>query len=82
MQKYDKEKTNTIVQLQNTIQRMKETPLGARECKQIFSSIETLAPDGGARKRRVLATRWACTSHLINYNIYSFVGTNKLLMLS
>ena len=52
-----KEKDEQVSKLENTIALLKETPLGARERKRAFSSIETLAPKGGARKRRVMATR-------------------------
>ena len=47
-----------ISKLQDSIASMKRTPLGSRERKRILSSIETLAPNGGARKRRVMATKY------------------------
>lgn len=50
-----KEKDAKVSKLENTIALFKE--LGARERKRSLSSIETLAPTGGARKRRVMATR-------------------------
>ena len=52
-----KEKDTKLSKLENTIALLEETPLGARERKRCLSSIETLAPKGGARKRRVMATR-------------------------
>jgi hypothetical protein len=51
------EKDAKTSKLEVSIAQMKETPLGARERKRGLSSIETLAPKGGARKRRVMATR-------------------------
>ena len=47
-----------ISKLQDSIGSMKRTPLGSRERKRILSSIETLAPNGGAYKRRVMATKY------------------------
>ena len=52
-----KEKDEKLSNLKSTIAQLKDTPLGVRECKQSISSIETLAPKGGALKRRVMAAR-------------------------
>ena len=38
--------------------RMKSTPMGARVHKRPFTNIQALAMGGGARKQRVLATRY------------------------
>ena len=54
------ERDAKIAKLEGTILRMKETPLGARECKRSFSAtIETCAPTGRAQKRRITATRYS-----------------------
>lgn len=58
LQQHVEDKDGEFEKLQDTISRLKETPLGARERKRRFSAIETLAPKGGARKRRVSATRY------------------------
>lgn len=46
-----------ISKLESKVLHLKQTPLGSREHKRCFSAIETLAPQGGARKRRVTATK-------------------------
>ena len=46
-----------ISKLEDNITNMKRTPLGSRE-RRVLSSIETLAPNVGARKRRVMATKY------------------------
>ena len=52
-----KEKDLHLSKLASTIAHMKDTPLGVRLRKRNISSIESLAPKGGALKRRVMATR-------------------------
>ena len=52
------EKKNAkINKLEDTIERLKATPNGAPERKKSLSSIETLALKGGARKKRIRATK-------------------------
>lgn len=53
-----KAKEKQLEKLKDTISRMKITPMGARERKRPFTDIQALAMGGGARKRRVLATRY------------------------
>ena len=53
-----KAKETQVERLKDTISRMKSTPMGAREHKRPFTDIQALAMHGGARKRRVLATRY------------------------
>ena len=51
-----KEKEKNVSKLESMISLLKETLLGARECKQTLPLLETLATIGGGCKRRVLAT--------------------------
>ena len=37
--------------------KLKDTPLGKKERKRKLQSLDSLAPKGGAKKRRILATR-------------------------
>ena len=53
-----KAKETQLEKLKDTISRMKCTPMEAREHKRPFTNIQALAMGGGARKRRVLATRY------------------------
>ena len=53
-----KAKEKQLEKLKDTISRMKITPMGARERKKPFTDIQALAMGGGARKQRVLATRY------------------------
>ena len=39
------------------VQKLKDTPLGKKERKRKLQSLDSLAPKGGAKKRRILATR-------------------------
>ena len=48
---------NEIKKLHDTISRMKSTTMGGRVRKRELFKIQTLAPRGGARKRRVIAMR-------------------------
>lgn len=50
-------KDEKINKLEDIIKRLKATPNGARERKKSLSSIETLALKGGARKKRIRATK-------------------------
>ena len=50
-------KEDEIKKLQDTISRMKSTTMGGRVRKWELFEIQTLAPRGGARKRRVTAMR-------------------------
>lgn len=52
-----------ISKLKDSMSNLKRTPLGSRERKRGLSSIETLAPKGGARKRRVTATRYTVSQN-------------------
>lgn len=57
LQKECLKKGKKIEKLHATISHMKNTPNGARERKRSISAIDTLAPQGGAFKRRVIATK-------------------------
>ena len=39
------------------VQKLKDTPLGKKERKRKLHSLDSLAPKGGAKKRRIHATR-------------------------
>ncbi len=63
-----KGKETEMANLQNTMMHLKDTPFGMRERKREFSSIDSLASNGGARKKRITATRYSS-----NLNSYSSV---------
>lgn len=46
-----------LQKLEDIIKRLKATPTGARERKKSLSSIQNLALKGGARKKRIRATK-------------------------
>ena len=47
-----------MANLQITMMHLKDTPFGMGERKREFSSIDSLASNGGARKKRIAETRY------------------------
>lgn len=69
-------KDANISKLGNIITQLKRTPLGARQRKRPFASVEALAHRGGARKRRVMATRYLTVFTCFSYRVY-LLGVSK-----
>ena len=51
-------KDTEIVKLTNTIAKLKNTPLGTQERKRELCTMHELAPQSGAQKKRIMATRY------------------------
>ena len=58
LQETIKVKDTEILKLTNTITKLKNTPLGTRERKRELYTMQELAPQSGARKRRIIATKY------------------------
>ena len=53
-----KARETEVTKLQVTMKHLKDTPFGMRERKRVFFSIESLASNGGACKKWIMATRY------------------------
>ena len=58
------------------VQKLKDTPLGKKERKRKLQSLDSLAPKGGAKKRRILATRLVSK---ISHEFFLFIHVSYFL---